>query len=144
MRFRKEFEIPMNKTSTVVATIELSNDNCLEQIIIHPISTFSDEDYATVNIKLGNKELYRGELMGDGMVIDMETCLIGSEDQGELTVSVECNSLWTALTGDYTANDTQETYWVKCSLVFMDNVVTFEETEDAIDRWQTSFAAQYI
>ena len=125
MRFRKEFEIPMNKTSTVVATIELSNDNCLEQIIIHPISTFSDEDYATVNIKLGNKELYRGELLGDGMVIDMETCLIGSEDQGELTVSVECNSLWTALTGDYTANYTQETYWVKCSLVFMDNVVSF-------------------
>ena len=144
MRFRKEFEIPMNKTSTVVATIELSNDNCLEQIIIHPISTFSDEDYATVSIKLGNKQLYRGELMGDGMVIDMETCLIGSEDQGELTVSVECNSLWTALTGDYTASDTQETYWVKCSLVFMDNVVPFEETEDAIDRWQTSFAAQYI
>jgi|TARA_R110000803_G_scaffold138431_3_gene205276 hypothetical protein len=142
MRFRKEFEIPMNKTSTVVATIELSNNNCLEQIIIHPISTFSDDDYATVSIKIGNKELYRGELMGDGMVIDMETCLLDAS--GDLTVSVECNSLWTALTGDYTSNDTQETYWVKCSLVFIDNTIVFEETEDAIDKWHKSIGAQYL
>ncbi len=141
MRFRKEFEIPMSKTSTVVATIGLSNDNCLEQIIIHPINLFQDDDYATMTIKLGDTELYRGELVADGMVIDMETCLLGSEDVGEIVVSVECNSLWTALTGDYTVNeDSLETYWVKCSLVFIDNIITFTETEEYSD----SFASQYI
>tara|TARA_B100000683_G_scaffold273550_2_gene319450 strand:- start:1565 stop:1987 length:423 start_codon:yes stop_codon:yes gene_type:complete len=140
MRFRKEFEIPMNKSSTVVATIELSNDNCLEQIIIHPINDYREEDYSTIVITLGNVELYRGELVPDGMVIDMETCLLGTEEIGEIVVSVECNSLWTALTGDYTATDVGETYWVKCSLVFMDNVVTFVETEE----FSENFTSAYI
>ena len=140
MRFRKEFEIPMNKTSTVVATIELSNDNCLEQIIIHPINDYREEDYSTIVITLGETELYRGELVPDGMVIDMETCLLGTEDIGEIVVSVECNSLWTALTGDFSAADLGETYWVKCSLVFMDNVVTFVDT----DEFQDSFVSAYI
>ena len=140
MRFRKEFEIPMNKTSTVVATIELSNDNCLEQIIIHPINDYREEDYSTIVITLGEVELYRGELVPDGMVIDMETCLLGTEDVGEIVVSVECNSLWTALTGDFSAADLGETYWVKCSLVFMDNIVTYVETEEFND----SFVSAYI
>jgi len=140
MRFRKEFEIPMNKTSTVVATIELSNDNCLEQIIIHPINDYREEDYSTIVITLGETELYRGELVPDGMVIDMETCLLGTEDVGEIVVSVECNSLWTALTGDFSAADLGETYWVKCSLVFMDNIVTYVETEEFND----SFVSAYI
>ena len=140
MRFRKEFEIPMNKTSTVVATIELSNDNCLEQIIIHPINDYREEDYSTIVITLGETELYRGELVPDGMVIDMETCLLGTEDVGEIVVSVECNSLWTALTGDFSAADMGETYWVKCSLVFMDNIVTYVETEEFND----SFVSAYI
>lgn len=140
MRFRKEFEIPMNKTSTVVATIELSNDNCLEQIIIHPINDYRDEDYSTIVITLGEAELYRGELVPDGMVIDMETCLLGTEDVGEIVVSVECNSLWTALTGDMSSTDLGETYWVKCSLVFMDNIVTYVETEEFND----SFVSAYI
>jgi hypothetical protein len=140
MRFRKEFEIPMNKTSTVVATIELSNDNCLEQIIIHPINDYREEDYSTIVITLGEAELYRGELVPDGMVIDMETCLLGTEDVGEIVVSVECNSLWTALTGDFSAADLGETYWVKCSLVFMDNIVTYVETEEFND----SFVSAYI
>ena len=140
MRFRKEFEIPMNKTSTVVATIELSNDNCLEQIIIHPINDYREEDYSTIVITLGESELYRGELVPDGMVIDMETCLLGTEDVGEIVVSVECNSLWTALTGDFSAADLGETYWVKCSLVFMDNIVTYVETEEFND----SFVSAYI
>ena len=140
MRFRKEFEIPMNKSSTVVATIELSNDNCLEQIIIHPINDYREEDYSTIVITLGNVELYRGELVPDGMVIDMETCLLGTEEIGEIVVSVECNSLWTALTGDYTATDVGETYWVTCSLVFMDNVVTFVETEE----FSENFTSAYI
>lgn len=140
MRFRKEFEIPMNKTSTVVATIELSNDNCLEQIIIHPINDYRDEDYSTIVITLGETELYRGELVPDGMVIDMETCLLGTEDVGEIVVSVECNSLWTALTGDMSSTDLGETYWVKCSLVFMDNIVTYVETEEFND----SFVSAYI
>ena len=140
MRFRKEFEIPMNKTSTVIATIELSNDNCLEQIIIHPINDYREEDYSTIVITLGESELYRGELVPDGMVIDMETCLLGTEDVGEIVVSVECNSLWTALTGDFSAADLGETYWVKCSLVFMDNIVTYVETEEFND----SFVSAYI
>ena len=140
MRFRKEFEIPMNKTSTVVATIELSNDNCLEQIIIHPINDYREEDYSTIVITLGETELYRGELVPDGMVIDMETCLLGTDDIGEIIVSVECNSLWTALTGDFSAAYLGETYWVKCSLVFMDNIVTYVETEEFND----SFVSAYI
>lgn len=140
MRFRKEFEIPMNKTSTVVATIELSNDNCLEQIIIHPINDYREDDYSTIVITLGETELYRGELVPDGMVIDMETCLLGTDEVGEIVVSVECNSLWTALTGDFSAADLGETYWVKCSLVFMDNVVTFVDT----DEFHDSFVSAYI
>ena len=140
MRFRKEFEIPMNKTSTVVATIELSNDNCLEQIIIHPINDYREEDYSTIVITLGKTELYRGELVPDGMVIDMETCLLGTDEIGEIVVSVECNSLWTALTGDFSSADLGETYWVKCSLVFMDNVVTFVDT----DEFHDSFVSAYI
>ena len=140
MRFRKEFEIPMNKTSTVVATIELSNDNCLEQIIIHPINDYREDDYSTIVITLGETELYRGELVPDGMVIDMETCLLGTDEVGEIVVSVECNSLWTALTGDFSAADLGETYWVKCSLVFMDNIVTYVETEEFND----SFVSAYI
>ena len=140
MRFRKEFEIPMNKTSTVVATIELSNDNCLEQIIIHPINDYREEDYSTIVITLGEIELYRGELVPDGMVIDMETCLLGTDEIGEIVVSVECNSLWTALTGDFSSADLGETYWVKCSLVFMDNVVTFVDT----DEFHDSFVSAYI
>ena len=128
MRFKKEFEMPLNKSSTVIATIELSEQNCLEQIVVHPIPGFSANDYATMTITHGDQELYRGELVADGMVIELEQCLI-NEKFSEIQVSVECNSLWAALTGESSIMDV-ETYWCKFSLMFIDNQVTMQEIEE--------------
>lgn len=129
MRFKKEFEMPLNKSSTVIATIELSEQNCLEQIIVHPIPGFSANDYATMTITHGDHELYRGELVADGMVIELEQCLMTDEKVSEIQVSVECNSLWAALTGESSTMDV-ETYWCKFSLMFIDNQVAMQEIEE--------------
>jgi hypothetical protein len=139
MRFRKEFEMPMNKSSTVIATIEIMESNCLEQIIVHTIPGFSANDYATISITHGSQELYRGELVSDGMVIDLEQCLLGGSDTPEITVSVECSSLWAALTGDSSDID-QETYWCKMSMVFLDNHVNYEEIEEFDSGFQSQWA----
>ena len=128
MRFKKEFEMPMNKSSTVVATIELSEENCLEQIVVHPISDFNKNDYATISITWGDKELFKGELKSDGMVIDLEQCLLGTDK--ELVVSLECLSLWSALTGDSSGLDYAENYWCKFSLMFIDNQVSMQEIDE--------------
>ena len=129
MRFKKEFEMPLNKSSTVIATIELSEQNCLEQIIVHPIPGFSANDYATMTITHGDQELYRGELVADGMVIELEQCLLPNEKVAEIQVSVECNSLWAALTGESSTIDV-ETYWCKFSLMFIDNQVAMQEIDE--------------
>lgn len=139
MRFRKEFEMPLNKSSTVVATIELSEENCLEQIVVHPISDFNKNDYATISVTWGDQELFKGELKADGMVIDLEQCLLGTKDK-DLVVSLECLSLWSALTGDTSGLDYAENYWTKFSLVFIDNVVSFQEIEEFDD----NFVNQYL
>jgi hypothetical protein len=138
MRFKKEFEMPINKSSTVVATIELSEENCLEQIVVHPISGFNKNDYATILVTWGDQEIYKGELKSDGMVIDLPQCLLGTDK--ELVVSLECLSLWSALTGDTSGLDYAENYWAKFSLVFIDNVVTTHETEE----FDSDFVNQYL
>ena len=92
----REFKIPLSRTGTVIATIEVDYGTRIEQIIIHPLPNFQSTDYVKLKIVCGLTIIYAGELISSGMIITPETPFYPKE---EIIISLECLSLWDSLVG---------------------------------------------
>ena len=104
----KDFKIPISRTSSVIATVEMDPGTRVEKIIIHPLDNFNTADYVMLKITCGNITVYSGELVSSGMVITPEAPFFPKED---LTISLECLSLWESImSGITSANETEMLY----------------------------------
>ncbi len=100
MNKSRDFKIPISRKSSVIATIEMDPGTKVEKIVIHPLHNFNTTDYVTLKITCGELIVYAGELVSSGMVITPEVPFFPQED---LTISLECLSLWESIMSGITA-----------------------------------------
>ena len=110
----KDFKIPISRTSSVIATVEMDPGTRVEKIIIHPLDNFNTADYVTLKITAGKITVYSGELVSSGMVITPEAPFFPKED---LTISLECLSLWESIMSGITSATETEPLFCQFSIV---------------------------
>jgi len=133
----KDFKIPISRTSSVIATVEMDPGTRVEKIIIHPLDDFNTSDYVMLKITCGNITVYSGELVSSGMVITPETPFYPKED---LTISLECLSLWESImSGISSATETEMLYCQFSIVTEKQEVIKID-----LDELQEEFSADFL
>jgi hypothetical protein len=133
----KDFKIPISRTSSVIATVEMDPGTRVEKIIIHPLDDFNTSDYVMLKITCGNITVYSGELVSSGMVITPETPFYPKED---LTISLECLSLWESIMSGITSATETEMLYCQFSIVTEKQ----EVIKIDLDELQEEFSADFL
>jgi len=133
----KDFKIPISRTSSVIATVEMDPGTRVEKIIIHPLDDFNTSDYVMLKITCGNITVYSGELVSSGMVITPETPFFPKED---LTISLECLSLWESIMSGISSTSETENLFCQFSIVTeKEKVLTID-----FDELNEEFSADFL
>ena len=133
----KDFKIPISRTSSVIATVEMDPGTRVEKIIIHPLDNFNTADYVTLKITAGKITVYSGELVSSGMVITPEAPFFPKED---LTISLECLSLWESIMSGISSTSETENLFCQFSIVTeKEKVLTID-----FDELNEEFSADFL
>ncbi len=133
----KDFKIPISRTSSVIATVEMDPGTRVEKIIIHPLDNFNTADYVMLKITCGNITVYSGELVSSGMVITPEAPFFPKED---LTISLECLSLWESIMSGISSTSETENLFCQFSIVTeKEKVLTID-----FDELNEEFSADFL
>ena len=137
----RDFKIPISRTSSVIATVEMDHGTRVEKIIIHPLDNFNTADYVLLKITCGKVTVYSGELISSGMVITPEVAFFPKED---LTISLECLSLWESIMSGITSTNETEMLYCQFSIVtekqevieiVVDDLSEEEFSPDFLEEW---------
>jgi hypothetical protein len=136
----KDFKIPISRTSSVIATVEMDPGTRVEKIIIHPLDDFNTSDYVMLKITCGNITVYSGELVSSGMVITPETPFYPKED---LTISLECLSLWESIMSGITSATETEMLYCQFSIVTEKQEVIKIDLDDLQEEFSADFLEEW-
>ena len=136
----KDFKIPISRTSSVIATVEMDPGTRVEKIIIHPLDDFNTSDYVMLKITSGNITVYSGELVSSGMVITPETPFYPKED---LTISLECLSLWESIMSGITSATETEMLYCQFSIVTEKQEVIKIDLDDLQEEFSADFLEEW-
>ena len=136
----KDFKIPISRTSSVIATVEMDPGTRVEKIIIHPLDDFNTSDYVMLKITCGNITVYSGELVSSGMVITPETPFYPKED---LTISLECLSLWESIMSGITSATETEMLYCQFSIVTEKQEVIKIDLDDLQEEFSANFLEEW-
>jgi|TARA_B100000902_G_C27317677_1_gene922371 hypothetical protein len=136
----KDFKIPISRTSSVIATVEMDPGTRVEKIIIHPLDDFNTSDYVMLKITCGNITVYSGELVSSGMVITPETPFYPKED---LTISLECLSLWESIMSGITSSTETEMLYCQFSIVTEKQEVIKIDLDDLQEEFSADFLEEW-
>lgn len=138
----RDFKIPISRTSSVIATVEMDPGTRVEKIIIHPLNNFNTADYVTLKIQCGDITVYSGELVSSGMVITPEVPFFPRED---LTIALECLSLWESIMSGITAaTDTTEMMYCQFSVVTQTSETIKIEIDDLDEEFPAGFLDEWV
>ena len=136
----KDFKIPISRTSSVIATVEMDPGTRVEKIIIHPMDNFNTADYVMLKITCGNIIVYSGELVSSGMVITPETPFFPKED---LTISLECLSLWESIMSGISSATETENLFCQFSIVTEKEKVLTIDFDDLNEEFSADFLEEW-
>tara|TARA_R110001592_G_scaffold178453_2_gene419419 strand:+ start:5919 stop:6344 length:426 start_codon:yes stop_codon:yes gene_type:complete len=136
----KDFKIPISRTSSVIATVEMDPGTRVEKIIIHPLDNFNTADYVTLKITAGKITVYSGELVSSGMVITPEAPFFPKED---LTISLECLSLWESIMSGITSATETEPLFCQFSIVTEKEDIIKIDLDDLNEEFSADFLKEW-
>ncbi len=136
----KDFKIPISRTSSVIATVEMDPGTRVEKIIIHPLDNFNTADYVMLKITCGNITVYSGELVSSGMVITPEAPFFPKED---LTISLECLSLWESIMSGISSATETENLYCQFSIVTEKEELIKIDLEDLSEEFSADFLEEW-
>ena len=136
----KDFKIPISRTSSVIATVEMDPGTREEKIIIHPLDNFNTADYVMLKITCGNITVYSGELVSSGMVITPEAPFFPKED---LTISLECLSLWESIMSGISSATETENLYCQFSIVTEKEELIKIDLEDLSEGFSADFLEEW-
>ena len=136
----KDFKIPISRTSSVIATVEMDPGTRVEKIIIHPLDNFNTADYVTLKITAGKITVYSGELVSSGMVITPEAPFFPKED---LTISLECLSLWESIMSGITSATETEPLFCQFSIVTEKEDIINIDLDDLNEEFSADFLKEW-
>ena len=136
----KDFKIPISRTSSVIATVEMDPGTRVEKIIIHPLDNFNTADYVMLKITCGNITVYSGELVSSGMVITPEAPFFPKED---LTISLECLSLWESIMSGISSTSETENLFCQFSIVTEKEELIKIDLEDLSEEFSADFLEEW-